>query len=212
MTPAPLRDRLTAGAAHLAVPLSATAADTLIAYLGLLQKWNRVYNLTAIRDAEQMLTHHLLDSLAVSPHVRGTRLLDVGSGAGLPGLVVAVVRPEVHCTLLDSNGKKTRFLTQACIDLKIANAEVVHSRVETFRPPVTFECIVSRGFTALGAFIAAAGRLLAPDGELLAMKSVRSDEEIETVPAGWETRTVRLDVPGLNAVRRLVVARRAASR
>ena len=207
-----LSDRLTAGALRLGLPLSPAAANRLLAYLQLLRKWNRVYNLTAIRDAEQMMTHHLLDSLAVTPHVRGSRLLDVGSGAGLPGLVIAIVRPEVHCTLLDSNGKKTRFLTQACIDLEIANAEVVHCRIEDFHPAFAFDCIVSRAFSALGNFIAVAGPLLAADGELLAMKSVRGAEEIESAPAGWEVRSVALDVPGLQAVRRLVVARRAAKR
>lgn len=207
-----LSDRLTAGALGLGVPLSAAAADRLLAYLELLRKWNRVYNLTAIRDTEQMMTHHLLDSLAVTPHVRGSRLLDVGSGAGLPGLVIAIVRPDVHCTLLDSNGKKTRFLTQACIDLKIANAEVVHRRIEDFHPAMAYDCIVSRAFAALGTFIAVAGPLLAADGELLAMKSVRGAEEIESVPAGWEVRSVALNVPGLQAVRRLVVARRASTR
>jgi 16S rRNA (guanine527-N7)-methyltransferase len=207
-----LSDRLTAGALRLGLPLSSAAAGRLLAYLELLRKWNRVYNLTAIRDTEQMMTHHLLDSLAVTPHVRGSRLLDVGSGAGLPGLVIAIVRPEVHCTLLDSNGKKTRFLTQACIDLEIANAEVVHCRIEDFHPTFAFDCIVSRAFAALGTFIAVAGPLLAADGELLAMKSVRGAEEIESVPAGWEVRSMALDVPGLKAVRRLVVARRAATR
>ncbi|MEZ5446532.1 MAG: 16S rRNA (guanine(527)-N(7))-methyltransferase RsmG [Gammaproteobacteria bacterium] len=207
-----LSDRLTAGALRLGLPLSAAAADRLLAYLELLRKWNRVYNLTAIRDTEQMMTHHLLDSLAVTPHVRGSRLLDVGSGAGLPGLVIAIVRPEVRCTLLDSNGKKTRFLTQACMDLKIANVDVVHCRIEDFHPAMAFDCIVSRAFAALGTFIAVAGPLLAADGELLAMKSVRGEEEIESVPAGWEVRSLALDVPGLQAVRRLVVARRAATR
>ncbi|MCG3201060.1 MAG: Ribosomal RNA small subunit methyltransferase G [Gammaproteobacteria bacterium] len=196
---------------RLGAPLSIEAADRLIAYLELLCKWNRVFNLTAIRDAEQVMTHHLLDSLAVAPHVRGARVLDVGSGAGLPGLVIAIARPELYCTLLDSNGKKTRFLTQACIDLRVANVEVVRCRIEDFHPATAFDCIVSRAFTALGTFIAVAGPLLAGDGELLAMKSVRSAEEMTSVPAGWEARSLELAVPGLHAVRRLVVARRAAT-
>lgn len=206
-----LRDRLTAGALRLGAPLSIPAADRLIAYLELLRKWNRVFNLTAIRDADQMMTRHLLDSLAVAPHVRGARVLDVGSGAGLPGLVIAIARPEVHCTLLDSNGKKTRFLAQARMDLQVANVEIVHCRIEDFHPATTFDCIISRAFTALGNFIALAGPLLAVGGEMLAMKSVRGAQEMESVPAGWETRAMELEVPGLPAVRRLVVARRAAT-
>ncbi len=207
----PLRDRLTAGASRLGAPLPAAAVDRLIDYLELLRRWNRVYNLTAIRDAEQMITHHLLDSLAVAPHVRGARLLDVGSGAGLPGLVIAIARPGVHCTLLDSNGRKTRFLTQARIDLKIDNVDVVHCRIEDFHPAMPFDCIVSRAFAALGTFIAVAGSLLAADGEMLAMKSVRGAQEVGSVPAGWEVRSMELEVPGLHAVRRLVAVRRAAA-
>jgi 16S rRNA (guanine527-N7)-methyltransferase len=193
-------------AAALGVALADTQVATLERYLDLLEKWNRVYNLTAIRERSRMVTHHLLDSLAVLPHVRGPRVLDVGSGAGLPGVPIAVASPALHVTLLESNHKKSAFLTQAVAELQLANAQVVRERVESWQPETRFDTIVSRAFAELGEFASLAGRLLAPQGVLAAMKGVHPFEEIERLPQGYRVQqVVRLRVPGLDAERHLVL-------
>jgi 16S rRNA (guanine527-N7)-methyltransferase len=193
-------------AAALDVALVAAQVATLERYLDLLEKWNRVYNLTAIRERSRMVTHHLLDSLAVLPHVRGPRVLDVGSGAGLPGIPLAVASPALHVTLLESNHKKSAFLTQAVAELQLANVQVVTERVESWQPEARFDTIVSRAFAELGEFAALAGRLLAPQGVLAAMKGVHPFEEIERLPQGYRVQqVVRLRVPGLDAERHLVL-------
>ena len=188
------------------------APDTgrrLADYLGLLQKWNQVYNLTAVRDADRMVTHHLLDSLAVLPHLEArlvTRLLDVGSGAGLPGIPLALARPEWRVTVLDSNHKKGAFLHQAVAELGVPNVEVVITRVETFAPPAPYEVVISRAFSDLSTFAEATARLVAPGGRLVAMKGVFPHEEVDQVPSTVRvTDTCRIAVPGLPAERHLVV-------
>jgi 16S rRNA (guanine527-N7)-methyltransferase len=192
--------------AALGLALADTQVATLERYLDLLEKWNRVYNLTAIRERSRMVTHHLLDSLAVLPHVRGPRMLDVGSGAGLPGIPLAVASPALHVTLLESNHKKSAFLTQAVAELQLANVQVVTERVESWQPEARFDTIVSRAFAELGEFVALAGRLLAPQGVLAAMKGVHPFEEIERLPQGYRVQqVVRLRVPGLDAERHLVL-------
>ena len=192
--------------AALGLALADTQVATLERYLDLLEKWNRVYNLTAIRERSRMVTHHLLDSLAVLPHVRGPRVLDVGSGAGLPGIPLAVAGPALHVTLLESNHKKSAFLTQAVAELQLANVQVVMERVESWQPEARFDTIVSRAFAELGEFASLAGRLLAPQGVLAAMKGVHPFEEIERLPQGYRVeRVVRLSVPGLDAERHLVL-------
>ena len=192
--------------AALGLALADTQVATLERYLDLLEKWNRVYNLTAIRERSRMVTHHLLDSLAVLPHVRGPRVLDVGSGAGLPGIPLAVAGPALHVTLLESNHKKSAFLTQAVAELQLANVQVVMERVESWQPEARFDTIVSRAFAELGEFVALAGRLLAPQGVLAAMKGVHPFEEIERLPQGYRVQqVVRLRVPGLDAERHLVL-------
>jgi 16S rRNA (guanine527-N7)-methyltransferase len=192
--------------AALGLALADTQVATLERYLDLLEKWNRVYNLTAIRERSRMVTHHLLDSLAVLPHVRGPRVLDVGSGAGLPGIPLAVASPALHVTLLESNHKKSAFLTQAVAELQLANVQVVTERVESWQPEARFDTIVSRAFAELGEFATLAGRLLAPQGVLAAMKGVHPFEEIERLPQGYRVRqVVRLRVPGLDAERHLVL-------
>jgi 16S rRNA (guanine527-N7)-methyltransferase len=197
-------------AAALGVTLAVAQVATLERYLDLLEKWNRVYNLTAIRERSRMVTHHLLDSLAVLPHVRGPRVLDVGSGAGLPGIPLAVAGPSLHVTLLESNHKKSAFLTQAVAELQLANVQVVTERVESWRTEVRFDTIVSRAFAELGEFASLAGRLLAPQGVLAAMKGVHPFEEIERLPQGIRVeQVVRLHVPGLDAERHLVLMRAA---
>jgi 16S rRNA (guanine527-N7)-methyltransferase len=193
-------------AAALGVALAAAQVATLERYLDLLEKWNRVYNLTAIRERSRMVTHHLLDSLAVLPHLRGPRVLDVGSGAGLPGIPIAIAGPALQVTLLESNHKKSAFLTQAVAELSLANVQVVTERVESWQPEARFDTIVSRAFAELGEFVALAGRLLAPQGVLAAMKGVHPFEEIERLPQGYRVeRVVRLGVPGLDAERHLVL-------
>jgi 16S rRNA (guanine527-N7)-methyltransferase len=175
-------------------------------YLDLLEKWNRVYNLTAIRDRERMVTHHLLDSLAILPYVKGPRVLDVGSGAGLPGILLAIADRALQVTLLDSNQKKTAFLRQAVAELGLKNVAVETARVESWPTSARFATIVSRAFADLGEFVAAAAHLLAPGGILAAMKGADPREEIEAMRKGFQVvKVVKLAVPGLDAERHLVI-------
>ena len=200
--PQPLRRGLLA----LGVGLSDEQVAGLERYLALLEKWNRVYNLTAIREPERMVTHHVLDSLAILPHVRGPRVLDVGSGAGLPGIPLALASPGLEVTLLDSSHKKAAFLQQAVAELRLANATVVAERIEAWQTDARFDTIVSRAFADLGEFVSAAARLLAPGGILAAMKGVHPHDEIERLPAGFRVREVlQLAVPMLDAERHLVL-------
>jgi 16S rRNA (guanine527-N7)-methyltransferase len=158
-----------------------------------------------------MVTHHLLDSLSILPHVRGPNVLDVGSGAGLPGIPIAIARPALRVTLLEANQKKSAFLTQAVGELRLANVTVVTERVESWHTATRFDAIVSRAFADLGEFVAAAGRLLAPRGVMAAMKGVHPYEEIERLPQGFRVREVmRLAVPGIDAERHLVLVEAAA--
>ncbi len=198
------------GIEALGLGLAATQTATLERYLDLLEKWNRVYNLTAIRDRAQMLTHHLLDSLAVVPHVRGPRVLDVGTGGGLPGIPIAIACPAMTVTLLDSNHKKTAFLNQAAAELPLPNVRVTAERIEAWSGVDRFETIVSRAFSDLAEFVTASSRLLADGGRFVAMKGVHPFEEIERLPAGFKVdEVVKLHVPGLDAERHLVIVSRA---
>jgi 16S rRNA (guanine527-N7)-methyltransferase len=193
-------------AAALHVEIADEQAAALERYLDLLEKWNRVYNLTAIRERSRMVTHHLLDSLSILPHLRGPNVLDVGSGAGLPGIPIAIAQPALRVTLLEANQKKSAFLTQVVGELRLANVTVVMERVESWRTAARFDTIVSRAFADLGEFVAAAGRLLAPQGVIAAMKGVHPYEEIERLPQGFRVfEVVRLAVPGLDAERHLVL-------
>ena len=199
-------DRLERDLAALGLKLRADQLAKFGRYLELLEKWNRVYNLTAIRDRERMVTHHLLDSLAILPHVKGPRVLDVGSGAGLPGIPLAIANAELQVTLLDSNHKKTAFLHQAVAELGLKNAAVEAERVESWRTSARFETIVSRAFSELGEFVAATSRLLAPGGVIAAMKGVYPGEELERMPGGFQVvNVVKLAVPELDAERHLVI-------
>lgn len=204
------KELLDKGQLELGLFLDAGQQQRLLAYLLLLEKWNQVYNLTAIRDLTKMVTAHLLDSLSVVALLPGTSVLDVGSGAGLPGIPVAVAKPECEVTLLDSNHKKAAFLRQAVADLGLANAEVICERIESWVAPRKFDVIVSRAFSDLGEFVSLSGRLLAPGGVIAAMKGLNPFEELERLPAGFRTREVRsLHVPGLQAERHLVLVERA---
>jgi len=207
---ADLDARLERGLAGLGLVLHQEARVKLLDYLILIEKWNQVYNLTAIRDAEKMISVHLLDSLAVAPHIDGPRVLDVGSGAGLPGIPLAIARPEFQVILLDSSQKKAAFLKQAVAELELKNASVVCERVETWRPAEKFDCIIARALGELAEFVALAKHLLAPAGVLAAMKGVHPLAEIERLPPGFRVKqALPLSVPGLEAERCLVLIEHA---
>ncbi len=185
------------------------AADDLARYVALLHKWNQTYNLTAVRDAARMVTHHLLDALAVLPHLperSGLRLLDVGSGGGVPGIPLAIARPEWSVTLLDSNHKKGAFLRQAVAELQLTHVDVAIERVEHHRPDAAYDAVISRAFSDLASFARCASPLLAPGGRLYAMKGVVPHEELAELPEGIKVVAMpAIAVPGLAAHRHLVV-------
>ncbi len=205
-----LASELAAGIAALGLDAGADAQQRMLDYLVLVEKWNKAYNLTAVREPAKMLTHHLLDSLSVLPHVRGPRVLDVGSGAGLPGIPLALACPQWQFTLLDSNHKKTTFLRQAAIELKLNNVDVVCDRVETWASPQPFDTVVSRAFSDLPEFLGLAGRLCSKTGVVVAMKGIYPHEELAQVPKDFQLRNVvSLNVPGLGAERHAAVLQRA---
>jgi 16S rRNA (guanine527-N7)-methyltransferase len=198
------------GLAELDLALGRDARTKLLEYLALLEKWNQVYNLTAIRDAEKMVSGHLLDCLAVVPYVSGVRMLDAGSGAGFPGIPLAVAKPGIRVALLDSNHKKAAFLRQVVAELELKNASVVCERVESWRPAEKFDCIISRALAEIAEFVSLSAHLLAPGGVLAAMKGVHPFEEIGRLPRDFRvTHVYRLEVPGLGAQRHLVLIERA---
>jgi len=204
------------GARTLGVALAPGAADRLDALIGLLAKWNRTFNLTAIREPARMVTHHVLDSLSLltaATLARGARVLDVGCGAGLPGLPLAIARPDLEVTLLDSNGKKVAFVRQAIGELGLDNATAVAVRVESFAPPERFDAIVSRAYSDLASFAAAGRRLLAADGRLLAMKGALPVDELACLPPGiGVVATPAIAVPGLEGARHLVIMKEAGEK
>ena len=201
-----LRTQLSAGVDALGLALDATKQATLLAYIELLAKWNRVHNLTAVRELEQMVVVHLLDSLSLLPYVKDrANLVDVGSGAGLPGIPIAIARAELQITLLDSNHKKVAFLQQVKAELALTNLTIVCERAQTWHPQQTFDIVVSRAFADLADFARQARHLVAPGGQLLAMKGVYPYEEIAALPTGCELESViELQVPTLSAKRHLV--------
>ena len=206
-------DELRLGALQLGLDLSSAQQQQLMAYLALLNKWNKAYNLTAVRDPAEMVSRHLLDSLSVVPHVEqgGARWLDVGSGGGMPGIPLAIMFPERNFTLLDSNGKKTRFLTQVKLELKLANVDVVHSRVEQFEPPQPFTDITSRAFSSLEDFANWTRHLGDKDSRWLAMKGVQPDDELQALPTDFQLQScVVLKVPGCQGQRHLLILRRTS--
>jgi 16S rRNA (guanine527-N7)-methyltransferase len=199
-------DALERGAEALGLTLGEAQYAQLERYLDLLEKWNRVYNLTAIRERDRMVTHHLLDSLAVLPYVQGTRMVDIGSGAGLPGIPIAVARPSLSVVLLESNQKKAAFLRQASAELRLENIAIDTERVEAWRPPKLFDTIISRAFAELGEFVAASAHLLAPGGVWLAMKGAAPSDEIEQLPPAYRVlEVIKLTIPQLDAARHLVM-------
>ena len=199
-------DQLKRGLIALGLTLECDIQQRLLDYIALIEKWNRVYNLTAIREPEKMVSRHLLDSLAVAPHLHAKRLLDVGSGAGLPGIPLALAKPDTHVTLLDSNHKKAAFLNQAVMELKLKNAEVCSERVESWQTQNRFDVIISRAFSDMGEFVRITRHLLAPGGMFAAMKGLHPYEEIDKLPPGCKVQQVLpLAIPGLEGARYLVL-------
>lgn len=205
MTP---RAALGHGLAELGQELPAQAQGQLLQFVELLAKWNRTYNLTAIRDPLKMISHHVLDSLAVRPHLPEGALADVGSGAGLPGIPLAIAEPARRVTLNDANQKKAAFLQQAVIELSLANADVHPGRAQAWHPAARFACVILRGYAGLAQCIADCRHLLAPGGVLAAMKGGFPHEELSQVPKDVDCGEVhRLRVPMLEGERHLVLCR-----
>jgi 16S rRNA (guanine527-N7)-methyltransferase len=204
-------EELSRGAQQLGVDLSDSQHSQLLAYLALLIKWNKAYNLTAVRDPDEMVSRHLLDSLSVVPFIAGDRWLDVGSGGGMPGIPLAILFPEMKVTVLDSNGKKTRFLTQVKLELKLDNLEVIHSRVEAFKPELPFTGIVSRAFSSLEDFTEWTRHLGDTDTRWLAMKGLHPADELVALPTDFHLDSAQaLTVPGCQGQRHLLILRRTA--
>jgi 16S rRNA (guanine527-N7)-methyltransferase len=201
-----LAEELQIGIEQMGITLSVKAQNKLLDYLALLHKWNKVYNLTAIRNPQQMVSHHLLDSLSVLGYLWPGRWLDVGCGAGLPGVVLAIAQPDWRFTMLDSNSKKTSFVQQAIIDLELPNASVLCGRVEEWQPAERFDGIISRAYTELGGFLRSTRHLMAEHGRWAAMKGL-PEQELAGIPGGCRVdRVIPLQVPGLHAARSLIIA------
>ena len=200
-----LENRLQRGCDALGLQCDAGQRQQLLAYLQLLHKWNAAYNLTAVRDPAQMVTRHLLDSLAVAPYLPAGNAIDVGTGAGLPGVPLAIVFPQRQFALLDSNGKKTRFLFQVKTALSLDNMQVHHQRVESFQPSGYYDVVLSRAYASLRDMVSSCRHLLAPGGRFLAMKGSLDPGELEQVAASCEVLAVHaLAVPGLDEQRHLL--------
>ena len=199
------RGLLASGARQLGIDLSESQAETLLRLVDELEQGNANFNLTAIRDRPGMLHKHILDSLSVQPYLRGERVADIGTGAGFPGLALAVVNPQRRFTLIEATGKKARFVEQTAERVGCGNVSVVNSRAESYRPFELFDTVVARALASLADFVAYAGHLTAPGGRLLAMKGKRPDDEISALPKSFRALAVhRLSVPGLTDERHLV--------
>jgi 16S rRNA (guanine527-N7)-methyltransferase len=203
MTPA---EQLALGIVELGLRIPAGMQEKLVEYLALIAKWNRVHNLTAVRESAKMVSVHALDCLATVPHLHAGSVIDVGSGAGLPGIPLALVWPHARVILLDSSHKKAAFLRQAVIELGLKNVEVVCERVELWRPVERFDLVISRAFSDLSEFVKLAGSLCSADGLVAAMKGVYPDEELAQIPATFKLHSaLSLNVPGLRAERHLIL-------
>lgn len=200
--------QLAEGLDAMAIEATDAQRDALVLYLDLMQRWNGVYNLTAVRDPLQMVGRHLLDSLAILSWVDCGPVLDVGTGAGLPGMPLAVLRPDLYFVLLDSNGKKTRFVQQAATELGLTNVEVVRERVEAFSTELPFTRVTSRAYATLADMVRGTAHLIAADGVWLAMKGTRPDAEIDRLDDNINAGVMPLSVPGESAPRHLVLLRR----
>jgi len=204
-------EELALGARELGVELTAGQQHQLLAYLALLIKWNKAYNLTAVRDPDEMVSRHLLDSLSIMSFIDGERWLDVGSGGGMPGIPMAILFPGTRVTVLDSNGKKTRFLTQVKLELKLDNLEVIHSRAEAFTPEQPFNGIISRAFSSLEDFTQWTRHMGNDQTHWLAMKGLHPADELVALPADFRLDSAQaLAVPGCQGQRHLLILRRTA--
>jgi len=196
---------LTSGAAQLGIPLSESQAKQLLQLLDELDDWNQRMNLTAIRERSQQITKHLLDSLTVHSYLHGTSVADVGTGAGFPGLPLAVAMPQLQFTLIDATAKKLKFVEHAARTLGLRNVQTVHTRAEAYRPKERFDCVVSRAVGPVETFVKGSGHLSVGGGRLLAMKGRYPTDELAHIPNGWKLAAVhRLNVPGLDEQRHLV--------
>ena len=205
------RSALIDAAGSFGTPLSPDSATRLLKLLDELLRWNRTYNLTAITQRDEMITHHLLDSLSVQPALHGTTVADVGTGAGFPGLPLALVEPARRFTLIDSNNKKVRFVGHAAHLLGLSNVTAVHSRSESFKAATPFDTVIARAFAALPELLKLVSPLCGPQTRVLAMKGKRPEDELAGVPSAWRVLEVRpLNVPGLNEERHLVTLQRVA--
>ena len=201
---ASLLQQIQEGCDAIALVLSTDQHQQLLDYVALLAKWNKVYNLTSVRVIDEMVSRHLLDSLAILPYLSGESLLDVGSGGGLPGIPVSIARPDLAVTLLDSNSKKTRFLQQVKAELKLANVTVVHARIEQADLP-QFEVVTARAFSTIGDIIDLTGRHCHDAGRLLLIKGVYPESELKALASGFSVGDIHvLDVPGSDGQRHLV--------
>ncbi|HEY5717080.1 MAG TPA: 16S rRNA (guanine(527)-N(7))-methyltransferase RsmG [Motiliproteus sp.] len=206
-----LKARLERGLAAMQLAISPAQLELLLGYLALLHKWNRAYNLTAIRDPEEMVARHLLDSLSIAPYIQATRIIDVGSGPGLPGIPLAIIQPQRHFTLLDSNGKKTRFQQQVKLELGLTNLEIIGGRAESYTPEQPFDEVVSRAFASLTDMLVWSDRLCALGGRFLAMKGLYPSAELAELPAGFQLQSAeRLEVPDTDGERHLIILERTA--
>jgi 16S rRNA (guanine527-N7)-methyltransferase len=193
------------GSTSMGLVLDRAALDKLGGFVHLLEKWNRVYNLTAVREPHAMVNRHILDSLAVVPYLRGSSLLDVGTGAGLPGLPLAIARPDLQVTLLDSNAKKLRFVRQAIAELALSNVSVEQARMQEYQPGRAFDMVISRAVASLDELYRQSQHLLGPAGRMLFMKGALPDQEMAAfAPGRTALRCERLDIPGLDAERHLL--------
>lgn len=208
-----LSEQLAQRTGELPFSLPPRADQKLLDFITLLDKWNHAYNLTAVRQPAQMISRHLMDSLVVVPYLHGKQILDVGSGPGLPGIPLAVACPERQFTLLDSNGKKIRFLRQAVAELGLENVSVVHSRVEQFQSSPGFDTIIARAYATLGELVRGARHLCRPGGRFLVMKGVYPVAELDDLPENFTLEAIHpMRVPGLEAERHLLVVRHVAGR
>ncbi|MDI1230414.1 MAG: 16S rRNA (guanine(527)-N(7))-methyltransferase RsmG [Methylobacter sp.] len=196
------RKILVSGIAALNVNVTDQKIEQLLCLIKLIEKWNKAYNLTAIRDREEMARLHILDSLAILPYIEGARVIDIGTGAGLPGIPLAICLPEIHFTLLDSNAKKTRFVQQVVLELKLKNVQVLHSRVENYHPEKAYDAVLTRAFASLSDIVKLTSHLLARKGVLLAMKGQNLDAELELIAE--KKSVIPVSVPGTDVDRCLV--------
>ncbi len=205
-----LRPLLSRGLERMALAADDALIESLLAYLAELIRWNKAYNLTAVRDPQEMVIRHLLDSYSVQPYISGSRVIDVGTGAGLPGIPLALANPDQFFILLDSNGKKVRFLQHVVGTLGLCNVTPVQSRLDEYKEDTWFDTVVCRAFTSLAEFVAFSSHLVAPEGRLVAMKGKLPTEELERLPEGWEVQAAEpVAVPGLEGDRHVIVIRRA---